>query len=476
MLVKALNIQLGSTHIGILFQYELVPGQPITRFMPDEAFANERNAPTVSLSMKAAEPESQKLLWLDLAAPMFNGRISARNGALLPAFFQGLLPEGVLREHIAALRDCDPKDHFELLAACGRDLPGILYASPAHLDATTLSRLVSPEVVLDEEVVAEPMEDGVSVSGIQPKIGVLREGERYVSRTKLQDAHIIAKLPVVGYPFLPELEHLSLQLADKAGVNVCHTVLEPLRKLAVEHGFDLGEAGQDTLFLAVSRFDRSPGRRIHVEDFGQIMGIAPEDKYTASYLEIAAVMLGEPSLGEAAVHELLRRLTVNELLGNPDMHLKNIGIIYADGRTPSLSPAYDIVGYSAYHRRHGHALHLLPNTAPKMWIRAAKPEQPRQAKPSLSPLLLREFCSALGLLEKPAARVIQKTVQQAVKAWPSMIRQSGLTERQKTNLLQQLAEHPMVGSLVKRDPRLNETLGSGNPLPPNKGNEGGNGE
>ena len=89
MLVKALNIQLGSTHIGILFQYELVPGQPITRFMPDEAFANERNAPTVSLSMKAAEPESQKLLWLDLAAPMFNGRISARNGALLPAFFQG---------------------------------------------------------------------------------------------------------------------------------------------------------------------------------------------------------------------------------------------------------------------------------------------------------------------------------------------------------------------------------------------------
>lgn len=75
---------------------------------------------------------------------------------------------------------------------------------------------------------------------------MLREGERYVGRTKLQDAHIIAKLPVVGYPFLPELEHLSLQLADKAGVNVCHAVLEPLRKLAVEHGFDLGEAGQNT--------------------------------------------------------------------------------------------------------------------------------------------------------------------------------------------------------------------------------------
>ena len=451
MHVKALSIRLGSVSIGVLFQYELTPGQLITRFVPDEAFANLADTPTISLSMKAANPESQKLLWFDLAAPMFNGRMSARNGALLPPFFQGLLPEGILRDHIAQLRDCDPKDHFELLAACGRDLPGNLYASPARLDAAALSGLVRLDVPLDEALVAEPMEEGVSVSGIQPKIGVLKDGDRYVGRTKLRDTHIIAKLPVVGYPFLPELEHLSLQLAEKAGVNVCHTVLEPLRKLAVEHGFDLGESGQDTLFLAVTRFDRLLGQRIHVEDFGQIMGIAPEDKYTSSYLEIAAVMLGEPSLGEAAVHELLRRLAVNELLGNPDMHLKNIGVIYADGRTPSLSPAYDIVGYSAYHRRRGHALHLLPGVIQKPRMRAAKP--------GLSPLLLREFCSALGIPEKPAARVIQKAVQQAVKTWPSMIRQAGITDRQKANLLDHLAEHPMVASLVKRaDKKANDAF------------------
>lgn len=102
---------------------------------------------------------------------MFNGRTSARNGALLPAFFQGLLPEGV----------CETTSQHSVIATRktisnyslrGRDLPGNLYASPAHLDATALSGLVSPEVALDEEVVAEPMEDGVSVSGIQPKIGV----------------------------------------------------------------------------------------------------------------------------------------------------------------------------------------------------------------------------------------------------------------------------------------------------------------
>lgn len=451
MQVKALSILLGDITIGTLLRYDWPPGQPSTRFVPDEAFIRRVNPPLISLSMKAADPESQQLLWRDLAAPQFNGRPSATHGTLLPPFFQGLLPEGVLRDHIAHLRGCDPTDHFEMLAACGRDLPGNIHARPTQLDPSTLMGLISTNETLDQDWVAEPMQEGVSVSGIQPKIGVLKDGERYVARTRLQDSRVIAKLPVVGYPRLPELEYTSLQLAGQAGINICHAVLEPLHKLAASHGFDLGEADQSTLFLAVTRFDRAPGKRIHVEDFGQIMSIAPEDKYTSSYLEIAAIMMGEPSLGEAAVHELLRRIAVNELLGNPDMHLKNIGVIYPDERTPILSPAYDIVGYSAYHGRHGHALHLLPRSMqpPPSQTRSAKP-----AKPGLSPLLVRRFCSALGIAEKPAAGVIRRVVEQAVKAWPATIQHAPLTERQKSRLIQHLASHPMVISLLRCSPKL----------------------
>jgi serine/threonine-protein kinase HipA len=72
-------------------------------------------------------------------------------------------------------------------------------------------------------------------------------------------------------------------------------------------------------FLAVTRFDRSPAGRIQVDDFGQVLGVAPEEKYSRSYLEVAAVMMATASLGEPAVHELLRRITVNEWLSNPDM-------------------------------------------------------------------------------------------------------------------------------------------------------------
>lgn len=39
---------------------------------------------------------------------------------------------------------------------------------------------------------AEPLDDGVSLSGVQPKVGVIKEGGRYVGRTKMQDTHIIA--------------------------------------------------------------------------------------------------------------------------------------------------------------------------------------------------------------------------------------------------------------------------------------------
>jgi serine/threonine-protein kinase HipA len=444
MIIKSLAISLGKRRVGILFQYGTSQEQIINRFVADDLFASERLTPTISLSMIADNSEEQEALWKSVTADVFNGRYSLRNRALLPPFFQGLLPEGVFRDHIASLRKCDPKDHFEMLAACGRDLPGNIYAEPVKLSKNEMAHLVTQDVdSLEMSVVEQPMLEGVSVSGVQPKISVIKEGERYVGRTKRKDSHIIAKLPVIGYPFMPELEFLSLSLAKAAGVHVCQTELVPLEKLIAEHGYDLGEFGEKTNFLAVSRFDRSPGKRIHVEDFAQILAISPEDKYSSSYLEIAAIMLAESTMGEPAVHELLRRIAVNEMLGNPDMHLKNIGVIYTDGITPELSPAYDIVGYSAFSRGKGHALAIV-DAETDLTLKA------NQEKPQLTPAIVREFCSRLGLPEKPVATVLRQVVVNAVATWPDMIKSSGLTLRQKENLLANFEQHHMVKSIRKR--------------------------
>ncbi len=340
-----------------------------------------------------------------------------------------------------------------MLAACGRDLPGNLFALPLTLTRDELAHYVTQDAdSLEMSVTAEPLDDGVSLSGVQPKVGVILEGGRYVGRTKMQDTHIIAKLPVVGQALLPEVEELSLRLAGAAGVNVTEAHLEPLEMLAVEHGYDLGDVSRKTNFLAVIRYDRSPDGRVHCEDFCQVLGVMPENKYMgASYLEVASVLMEFPTLGEPAVHELLRRMVVNEMLGNPDMHLKNIGIYYPDGHTPELPPAYDIVAYAAYNKRMGHALHILPPelaVKPKMSVKDA--QQSKAAKPGIGPAVIRKFCEELQIPEKPAAKVIRDTVKNAVLRWPDLIASSLLTETQKERLLTHFHAHPLVASLIRR--------------------------
>ncbi|MDB5894873.1 MAG: phosphatidylinositol kinase [Rhodoferax sp.] len=470
MNVQALDIHLGDRRIGVLFRYDM-PGAPvITRFVADEDFARQSPQPVFGAAFLAPTPETQRQLWLDIQAPRFNGRHSVRGGWLLPAWFQNLLPEGVFRDHVAARRGCHPEDHFEMLAACGLDLPGNVSARPAHLDREALAHLVTQDNdALEMSVTAEPMEEGVSVSGVQPKLAVLKQGDRYVGRTRTHDTHIIAKLPVVGRPRLPELEYLSLQLAGAAGVEVCQASLAPLAELAAEHGYDLEDTDGRTNFLAVVRFDRVPGGRVHCEDFAQVLNVMPEEKYTgASYLSVAAALMALPSLGEPAVHELLRRLAVNELLGNPDMHLKNLGLIYPDGATPALSPAYDIVGYSAFSKSTGHALRILPaeydaevqaavrrrasvaggtaaSGASTTAASAATSPGAGQNKPRLGPVVLRLFCHRLGIPEKPATAAVRRCVAAAVRSWPGLIAGSQLSEGQKARLLAHFMAHPWIG-------------------------------
>ncbi|WP_019936261.1 type II toxin-antitoxin system HipA family toxin [Bordetella sp. FB-8] len=475
MNVKALAIHLGRFRVGVLFQYAAAASHVVTRFVVDDAFASNPDQPMVSLSMLADDAQTQRALWADVRSPIFNGRYSPENGWLLPAFFQNLLPEGVFRDRVAELRGCDPKDHFEMLAACGRDLPGDLAAQPVDLTRSALARYVTQDAdALEMTVTAEPLEEGISLSGVQPKLGVQFESGRYVGRTRLRDAQIIAKLPVVGQPLLPQLEALSLHLAEAAGVAVVQAHLEPLEKLQVEHGYDLGEVEAKTQFLAVTRYDRdassNPAARVHCEDFAQILDVMPEQKNTGgTYLDVANIMMAFPSLGEPAVHELLRRLAVNEMLGNPDMHLKNIGVIYPDGRTPLLPPAYDIVAYAAYNKRIGHALHILPpdrqspdrrppdrrppdsgRSAAKPKMSAAAAQAGQAAKPGLSPAVVREFCALLDIAEKPAAAAVRQAVAAAVRQWPAMIHDSGLTVAQKEKLLAHFLAHPLVASLMRR--------------------------
>jgi serine/threonine-protein kinase HipA len=155
----------------------------------------------------------------------------------------------------------------------------------------------------------------------------------------------IVKLPSPRFDAVPENEYAMMTLAKAIGLDVPEVRLIATQDIA---GLpqDLPEAfGQS---LAVRRFDRpGPGKRIHIEDFAQVFGVYPENKYKkASYGSIARVLWLEA--GEEAITEYIRRLVFNALIGNADAHLKNWSLMYPDRRTPKLAPAYDLVATVPY--------------------------------------------------------------------------------------------------------------------------------
>jgi serine/threonine-protein kinase HipA len=294
-------------------------------------------------SWAATDDDAQRreIFWRSYVnTPFFNAE-----GGRLPAFFQNLLPEGPLRRHLEQLRGCGPNDHFDMLAACGTDLPGNVYAYPAHLDAQALAGVVTQHHdALEMSVSADPLPDATSLSGVQPKLALVQQQGRYVARTRdAKGTHIIAKLPTAEFALLPEVEELSLRLAQAAGVDVCEAWLAPLDEIVAEQPFVLGESRQ---FLAVKRFDRGPAGAYSLRGLRADPAhparrkIHPPGRQLCRHGQDAARRheLATPRQARARREELIRRVMVNEMLGNYDAHVKNFGVLYRDGRTPELSP------------------------------------------------------------------------------------------------------------------------------------------
>ena len=441
MNVPVLVIKLHGRRIGCLFKYEQPGLPPILRFVADEAYARVpwAEADVLSESMRAEDPARQQSFWLDVTRPEFNTVMGSRGDAQLPPFFQNLLPEGIFRRFVAEEAAIDPLDHMGMIAACGKNMPGAVTAEWEDIPRATLQRLVTQnQDALEASVWSEPFQDALSISGVQPKIGVNKEVEgRFVGRTSQGDAAIIAKLPSSEYARMPQLESLGMTLAGLAGVDVCRFELAPMSALSAPHRYDLGDE-IDGQFLAVTRFDRDRGDKVHFEDFAQVFGRPPEQKYAESYVAIAAVLLSLPQCGEAAVHELLRRIEVNELLGNADMHLKNLGLLYRDRRHATLAPAYDITSTFLYNGGRGHALRLMPGT------------EKQHLEPVFNPARLQAFCNALGLQVAGASKVVRDVAAEAGRQWLAPLLASGLTPRQKQQLLARLASHPHLRRALQR--------------------------
>lgn len=269
----------------------------------------------------------------------------------LPPFFANLLPEEKLREamekhHAASVR---PGNDFDLLAVLGTNLPGAVRALPS--DGIPVP--IGPEAAAGKKA-------RFSLAGVQMKLSVMKNTGKQGGITLAVDdeqAQYIAKFPSLTHIGLSENEFAILALAEALGMDVPACELVDRSEFAgIPEEFNTMSTGK---VLLVRRFDReASGARVHMEDFAQVFGRYPSEKYTgAAYHNIAAALNSGVSF-DAAI-EFVRRLALTALTGNGDMHLKNWSLLYpGDGRTPTLSPVYDVLSTIPYLPKDGLALSL----------------------------------------------------------------------------------------------------------------------
>ena len=260
---------------------------------------------------------------------------------LLP-FFSNLLPEGHMRSYLAERAGVNEQREFFLLWALGSDLPGAVTVMPANGE-------VWPVDVDDHD---EPGRHGrenalrFSLAGVQLKFSAVEaaRGELTIPVHGVGGSWIV-KLPSREFESVPENEFAMMTLARLIGMDVPALQLIDLDAIG---NLPQGIGALNGQALAIERFDRlEDGTLVHIEDFAQIFGVYPENKYKkASASNIANVIGAEGSDVDTA--ELIRRLTYNVLIGNADMHLKNWSLIYPDKRRAALAPAYDFVSTIPY--------------------------------------------------------------------------------------------------------------------------------
>ncbi len=263
---------------------------------------------------------------------------TARRVRRMHPWFENALPEraGALRNRLSRMLELDASDSMALLSAVGGDLPGAVRVRPDDGGSPLTD-------VIDEARPHGRVAERFSLGGMQLKFSMSGEPER-LSVGVSDEAGLawILKLGTLDYPELAENEHAIMSWCRTAGLDVPET-----RVIAREQLPNLGAIPNTPTGYLVRRYDRAPGRRIHQEDFCQVLNLPPDRKYNATS---AAGLFGlaRQILGASGAEEALRRLVVVVATGNCDAHLKNWSLVYADGMTPLWSPLYDQVSTVAY--------------------------------------------------------------------------------------------------------------------------------
>lgn len=410
--VAVLKLTLHDILIGYLAGFQ--NGKNILIF--SDAFRRDPERPTLSLLTSPLYPQSNKIL----------EKTFVTHQRLHP-LLSNLLPEGALRELIANSLKVHIDNEFQLLAALGHDLPGALVAAPMTLEEIPEDIKYKLQIS-DIDQVAHPdlhLANKFSLAGVQMKFSMKAQDGRFTlaQGTDSTLGDWIIKTPSARHTFVPLNEYSIMTLAKMVGIDIPEIQLVDMAHL---HDLPPLNLPQEQYAFAIQRFDRHNHNQttelIHIEDFAQIFGAYPHQKYsTTNYEQIGQIIYQYSNNKIIDIQQFASRLLVNILLANGDAHLKNWSMIYTDQRTPRFSPAYDILMTSVYIENERHfALNLAKN---KDWYLAEMKH-------------FKQWAEKVGVPWRVIEKQLQEVLSKARALWPAALTELPMVETHKIQLRQ----------------------------------------
>jgi len=184
------------------------------------------------------------------------------------------------------------------------------------------------------DLALEIIRSQTTLTGVQPKLSLdltrsrKNEPQRFTIVGLL--GRYILKPQTEQFPHIPELEDLTMHLAQLSGIKtVPHSLIR----------FKDGE-----LCYITGRIDRTVnGQKYPMEDMCQLTERLTEHKYKGSYEQIAKAVLKYSTTPKLDVINFWEQVLFSWLTGNADMHLKNFSLYSVRSGSYVLAPAYDML-------------------------------------------------------------------------------------------------------------------------------------
>lgn len=263
---------------------------------------------------------------------------------------------------------------------------------------------------------AEPLTDleakiiaggGSPLGGAKPKALITIDGEQWVIKFFNHE-------PVDT----PLVEHATMALAAIAGITVAQTRVIDLVGLHA---------------LAIRRFDRDQGRRVHSISAGTAIraATATGQEPRMGYPELARILrrvgVAQDQVNQHDARELFTRMVFNILMDNTDDHEKNHSLLvinaFENGRY-KLAPAYDVLPSNS---GQGYQEFVCGARGQDSTLRNAMSE-----------------CEAFGLQPAEAAAEVVRVIA-VVDTWKTHFAQMGVTQRDIENIARQVDGDYLIG-------------------------------